>query len=150
MGIDRRTMLKSAAVAGATALAGASPAMARERKVAPTNAVGLLYDTTRCVGCKACVTACREANEETRKGCSRTLIRQYSNGSEQSFVKTGCMHCIDPACAGACMLGALQKREFGIVTWNPDLCVGCRYCQVACPYNAPKFEWESATPRIVK
>ena len=69
---------------------------------------------------------------------------------EQSFVKAQCMHCVDPACASACMLGALKKREFGIVTYNPDLCVGCRYCEVACPFNVPKFEWSSAAPKIVK
>jgi len=48
------------------------------------------------------------------------------------------------------MLGALKKREFGVVTYEPDLCVGCRYCEVACPYGVPKFEWAKAAPRIVK
>jgi Fe-S-cluster-containing dehydrogenase component len=60
------------------------------------------------------------------------------------------MHCIDPCCANACMIGALQKREFGIVTWEPDKCIGCRYCQVACPYNVPKFQWDTPVPEIVK
>jgi Fe-S-cluster-containing dehydrogenase component len=61
------------------------------------------------------------------------------------------MHCIDPACANACMLGALKKREMGIVSYDPTLCVGCRYCQMACPFNIPKFEWADAfTPQIVK
>jgi Fe-S-cluster-containing dehydrogenase component len=60
------------------------------------------------------------------------------------------MHCVDPACVGACMIGAFQKREYGIVTWDGDRCIGCRYCQVACPYQIPKFEWESRTPHIVK
>jgi Fe-S-cluster-containing dehydrogenase component len=48
------------------------------------------------------------------------------------------------------MIGALKKREFGIVTWDPGRCIGCRYCQVACPYQIPKFEWGSANPKIVK
>ncbi len=48
------------------------------------------------------------------------------------------------------MLGALKKREFGIVTYDPDLCIGCRYCEVACPFNVPKFEWAKAAPKIVK
>jgi NAD-dependent dihydropyrimidine dehydrogenase PreA subunit len=60
------------------------------------------------------------------------------------------MHCVDPACASACMLGALKKREFGIVTYDPDLCVGCRYCEIACPFNVPKFEWMARAPKIVK
>ena len=60
------------------------------------------------------------------------------------------MHCVDPACASACMLGAFKKREFGIVTYDVDLCIGCRYCEVACPFNVPKFEWAKALPKMVK
>jgi Fe-S-cluster-containing dehydrogenase component len=48
------------------------------------------------------------------------------------------------------MIGAFKKREYGIVTWDPARCIGCRYCQVACPYNIPKFQWESNNPKIVK
>ena len=48
------------------------------------------------------------------------------------------------------MIGALQKREFGIVTWEANRCIGCRYCQIACPFEIPKFEWESRAPRIIK
>jgi Fe-S-cluster-containing dehydrogenase component len=70
---------------------------------------------------------------------------------QQSYVKAQCMHCVDPACAAACMLGALQKDELtGIVTYDVKYCVGCRYCMMACPYNVPKFEYEKAVPQIVK
>jgi Fe-S-cluster-containing dehydrogenase component len=65
-------------------------------------------------------------------------------------MKQQCMHCIDPACAAACMMGSFQKRDHGIVTWKPDRCIGCRYCQIACPFNIPKFEWDSAIPAMVK
>jgi ferredoxin len=60
------------------------------------------------------------------------------------------MHCIDPACVGACMLGALAKGEWGAVSWDPAKCVGCRYCEVACPFNVPKYEWSKLAPKIVK
>ena len=61
------------------------------------------------------------------------------------------MHCVDPACASACMLGSLHKDEVtGVVGYNPDYCVGCRYCQMACPFNVPKFEFNKAVPKIVK
>jgi len=65
-------------------------------------------------------------------------------------MKQQCMHCIDPGCVNACMIGAFKKREYGIVTWDKDRCIGCRYCQVACPYNVPKFQWDTAVPEIVK
>jgi formate dehydrogenase beta subunit len=132
---------------------------------APADAVGLLYDATLCIGCKACVVACREANGlEPERGASgglyqmpvdlnertKNVIKLYEEGGERSFMKMQCMHCIDPACANACMLGAFKKREYGIVTYDVDLCIGCRYCQVACPYGVPKFEWSKALPRMVK
>jgi Fe-S-cluster-containing dehydrogenase component len=60
------------------------------------------------------------------------------------------MHCIDPACASACMLGAFKKREYGIVSYDVNYCIGCRYCEVACPYGVPKFEWSKASPKMVK
>src|SRR4029450_7498792 len=56
----------------------------------------------------------------------------------------------DPPAPAACMLAALQKREFGIVSWDGSRCVGCRYCQTACPYNIPKFEWNATNPQIGK
>ena len=66
-------------------------------------------------------------------------------------MKAQCMHCVDPACAAACMLHSLQKDEqTGIVSYDPTYCVGCRYCQMACPFNVPKFEFEKAVPKIVK
>jgi Fe-S-cluster-containing dehydrogenase component len=83
-----------------------------------------------------------------REGFSRA--KRLSPTPDFSYVKTQCMHCIDPACTSACMLGALKKREFGIVTYDASLCVGCRYCEVACPFNVPKFQWSSSAPQIVK
>jgi Fe-S-cluster-containing dehydrogenase component len=72
------------------------------------------------------------------------------------------MHCVDPSCVSACMLGALHKegegaraiagerKGTGIVVWDRLVCTGCRYCQIACPFNVPKFEWTAAFPKIVK
>lgn len=166
MASDRRALLKGLAAAAATAALPAAPALARGTAKPPADAVGLLYDSTRCVGCRACTVACKEANglpaDTTTYGDglydaptglnerTKTVIQLYKEGNEQSFVKKQCMHCVDPACVSGCMLGALKKREFGIVSWDPDRCVGCRYCQTACPFGVPQFEWSKKAPRIVK
>jgi Fe-S-cluster-containing dehydrogenase component len=158
MSIDRRSLLKGLAVAGAGAAVGAAPAQAEgERTGPPEGAVGLLYDATRCIGCRACVTACKEANglpaavtPEDLSGYTKNIIKQYVGDGERSYIKGQCMHCLEPSCATACMLGALAKREHGIVTWDPSKCIGCRYCQVACPFNIPKFQWDTPVPKIVK
>jgi Fe-S-cluster-containing dehydrogenase component len=167
MGINRRSALKLMASAGATAAATALPsrADAAPHAVAPADAVGLLYDTTRCIGCQACVVKCNEVNglspdpgwSDGRyqapahlNARTKNIIKLYNASGQRSFMKRQCMHCIDPACVTACMLGALQKREKGIVWWDGSVCVGCRYCQIACPFNIPKFEWASLNPRIVK
>jgi formate dehydrogenase beta subunit len=169
--ITRRTALKSALLAGAAAVGATSAAASStERPEAPKDALGLLYDATLCIGCKACVVACQDASHlKPDTGASHgmylapdDLNAQTRNiiklspvvGGEQSYVKRQCMHCVDPACVAACMMGALKKREHGIVSWNGATCVGCRYCEVACPFNVPKFEWTSDggfyNPRIVK
>jgi Fe-S-cluster-containing dehydrogenase component len=91
---------------------------------------------------------------------SLSIIKAYKNGTgmEQnavengfSFVKNNCMHCLDPACVSVCPVGALLKEPgSGAVTYDQDKCIGCRYCQVACPFGVPKFQWESTSPKIVK
>ncbi|MDX2473561.1 MAG: hydrogenase 2 operon protein HybA [Candidatus Krumholzibacteria bacterium] len=161
---SRRSFLKGLAYAGATAAGSALPAAASETREAPSDAVGMLYDTTLCIGCKTCVVACHEANDlppddrqdplhdapTALNDRTKNIIKLYEENGVRSYMKEQCMHCVDAACVGACMIGALQKREYGIVTWDASRCIGCRYCQVACPYNIPKFEWESAAPRIIK
>lgn len=165
MTTDRRTLLKSLACAATMSVVPAAT-QARERRVAPEDAVGLLYDATRCIGCKACVVACKVAGglpadvdgygeglydaPEGLNESTRNVIQLAKSGDQTSFVKKQCMHCIDPACVNACMMGALAKREYGIVSWQDDKCIGCRYCQVACPFSVPKFEWSRKAPRIVK
>jgi len=163
VGISRRTAFKLALTGAAASIA--TPVAATVPLAVRADAVGLLYDTTKCIGCKACVVACREANgleaDTSWSGGlyqapldlnakTKTVVKLYDDGTHRSFVKVQCMHCIDPACANACMLGAFKKREFGIVTYDVNYCIGCRYCEVACPYGVPKFEWSKAAPKMVK
>jgi formate dehydrogenase iron-sulfur subunit len=165
MSTDRRAFFKNIAAA-ATLTALPVTALAREKRKASSDAVGLLYDATKCIGCKACVVACKEANDmpaDTRgygeglydspdslNEYTKNVIQLYKDDGEESFVKKQCMHCVDPACVGACMLGALKKGKFGVVSYDVSKCVGCRYCETVCPFNVPKFQWTKVAPRIVK
>jgi Fe-S-cluster-containing dehydrogenase component len=168
MTIGRRALLKGLLGAGAAGAACAAGATSAAADVPPPGQalVGMLYDTTRCIGCKTCVVACREANglppdradiaggtydaPAGLDAATKNVIQLYEGDGQTSYMKSQCMHCVDPACCGACMLGALTKRQGGVVTWDGTKCVGCRYCQMACPFNVPKFEWTSLNPRIVK
>ena len=133
----------------------------------PNIAVGMLYDATICVGCRACQTACKKVHnlppeldtsglhEAPRdlSGKTWTLIELYKStetGGQSSFVKKQCMHCFDPACVSVCPVGALQKLDSGPVIYDDKKCIGCRYCMAACPYNIPKYQWEKALPLIQK
>ena len=167
MTVTRRALLKGVVAAGTAATFGlpVASAAARERKRPPSNAVGMLYDATRCIGCKACMVKCKEANglppepgpmkglydaPADLSGSTKNVIKLYKEGDRISYMKAQCMHCVDPACASACMISALHKGKYGIVEYDPAMCVGCRYCELACPFNVPKFEWYTPFPKIVK
>ncbi len=164
--ISRRTALKTFAAAGAAAACVPEVADARVAGTPSADDYGLLVDAVRCVGCRACVTGCREANGKDAdvqvvdgaaydapldlNAQTLTVIKRWDDGQASGFVKAQCMHCAHPACTSVCMLGALHKGAHGVVEYDASKCVGCRYCQVACPFNVPKFEWAKATPKIVK
>ena len=173
----RRNFLKGALASGA-AVSGAAiapPVCARETKSRPPEALGLLYDATLCVGCKACVAACKAANDNPPEfstddhlwdtpldtsGYTFNIIKMYRNGTMETkdaevngfaFMKTSCMHCADPSCVSACPVTAMVKDPVtGIVSYDPDACVGCRYCVVACPFGIPKYQYDSPTGKIGK
>jgi Fe-S-cluster-containing dehydrogenase component len=165
--LTRRSVLKIVGVAGAAAaVATPGEAEARVSRQPDANDHGLLVDAVRCVGCRACVTKCKEANGKPGdvrqiNGVSYdapvdlnaqtlTVIKRWTAEASAGFVKAQCMHCVEPACASVCMMKALHKGEHGVVEYDVSKCVGCRYCQIACPFNVPKFEWASLTPRIQK
>jgi Fe-S-cluster-containing dehydrogenase component len=167
--VSRRSLLKGVAAAGGAAVLPRR-AGAREPREPLPEAVGMLYDATRCVGCGACVAACKEANglpfgdDAPREldHATKSVVKSYPVGGAPAFVKRQCMHCVDPSCVSVCMLGALHKegegkrdmggerKGSGIVLYDKGLCLGCRYCQIACAFAVPRFEWREAFPAIVK
>ncbi len=174
MELDRRKFLKIGAVAGGTAAcSAASPVLARDEREPDPNWYGMLNDSTRCIGCKACQVACKKENKlptESTLGDEKafgtplydsprelsehtyTLIKMHQDAesNETTFVKEQCMHCVDPACQSACIVGALTKEADGSVKYDAGLCMGCRYCMVACPFSVPQFDWFKAIPSIKK
>ncbi|MTI81801.1 MAG: 4Fe-4S dicluster domain-containing protein, partial [Firmicutes bacterium] len=128
---------------------------------------GVLVDLTKCVGCGSCTVACKLYNDNefekkspavgldpklTDENWTVVSTKQLEIDNEPTwrFVKQQCLHCEEPACVSACFARALQKTEEGPVIYYPHLCVGCRYCMIACPFDIPKYEWEKAFPLITK
>src|SRR5208337_5024845 len=81
-----------------------------------------------------------------------TVVNRYPASAQAApvFVKSQCMHCVEPACASACPVKAMEKTPEGPVIYHSDRCIGCRYCMIACPFGVPKFEYEKAAPYIKK
>jgi phenylacetyl-CoA:acceptor oxidoreductase 27-kDa subunit len=99
----------------------------------------MVADLRRCVGCQTCTASCRQANA-TPPGTQWRRVLDMEVGEypdvQRAFVPVGCMHCDEPPCMEVCPTTATRKRADGIVTIDYDLCIGCAYCAVACPYQA--------------
>jgi Fe-S-cluster-containing dehydrogenase component len=78
------------------------------------------------------------------------VVNRHETSRGDVYVRRQCMHCLQPACAAACLTKAMAKTEEGPVVWNADKCMGCRFCMISCPFDVPKFEYDSANPRVLK
>ncbi len=112
---------------------------------------GFVTNMERCVGCNACVISCKsyhglEPDMKRRK--VRDMDEKIVGAPVRAYLSASCQHCEDPACMKACPTGAYSKREDGIVLHDKVVCIGCRMCQWACPYNAPTFN--SVTKKMDK
>lgn len=161
--MDRRNFLKTVGIASGTALTAGT--LRAEEPAEEKEFVGVLVDTSRCIGCRSCEMACAEAHglpepdlddasefEKERKTTETqwTVVNYYRTEAGEVSAKKQCMHCNQPACASACLTKAMYKTEDGPVTWRESKCMGCRFCMVSCPFDIPKFEYESPNPRIQK
>ncbi len=174
---NRRGFLQgglAGAAAATISLAKPSKAQATTFEGYP-NSMGVLVDLSRCVGCRSCEAACNKEQhlpepelpfndfsvfDEMHHGQKRrpdetryTVVNSYAiPGREHPlFRKIQCNHCQEPACLTSCFVNAYTKTPEGAVIYNADVCVGCRTCMIACPFNIPTFRYSSAFhPRIMK
>lgn len=104
---------------------------------------GFVIDYKRCVGCKACAVACKsEMNTRTGVNYRKVIYRETGTYpyAVRKFISMACFHCTNPACKSACPVGAITKRATdGVVLIDQSLCVGCRRCEMVCPYGAPQY-----------
>ena len=109
---------------------------------------GFVIDNRKCIGCHACSTACKAENE-VPLGVNRTWVKTVEHGRypnvTRSFQVTRCNHCDNPPCARICPVTAMYQRDDGIVEFDPNICVGCKACMQACPYDAIYIDPERGT-----
>ncbi len=175
MALDRRGFIKSLTVVGM----GGTVLDHRRAKGAggevvtdPQDAFGVLVDIPNCIGCRKCEFACQKtagfavppietfddksvfATDRRPQPHAYTTVNRYPNPTDPAkpvYVKANCLHCLEPACVSACLVGALQKTENGAVVYDAWKCMGCRYCMVACPFQIPTYEYDNAlTPQVRK
>jgi formate dehydrogenase iron-sulfur subunit len=168
MKLGRRTFLQVAGATGTAALVsfpGTAVAKNGRVPVAGEDETSVLVDTTLCIGCRGCEGACAEANKlpdppgdaeafagrrTTGPECFTVVNRTEKQDGTPRFVKRQCMHCVEPACASACPVRALDKQAAGPVAYDGSKCMGCRYCMVACPFSVPKYQYAKAIPLVRK
>jgi len=119
----------------------------------------ILTDTTKCNGCHECVAACKKENKlvsdlprrwDAKDGLSSRNWTSIVEGPHRVAVRKQCRHCLQPACASACPVGALHQTSIGAVVYDSAKCMGCRYCMMACPYGIPRYEWQASVPYVRK
>ena len=170
--MNRRDFLKrTATIAGTAVLGNSANTSAAQDSAAKADRQAVLVDTTVCIGCRRCEWACNEWNKNPNQPIKSfedksvfqyirrphaptfTVVNRFFNPKDAKpvYVKKQCMHCEEPACKSACFVDAFSKTGQGAVIYNAGVCVGCRYCMVACPFDIPAFEYnEPLTPRITK
>lgn len=138
-GIPRRVFL-GAGLAGTLLVAVGSRFLSGEQAtVEATSDYALILDLDKCVGCRACEQACTERNQ-LPEGQSFIHILPKGDSDSRWFLPIQCQHCQDAPCISVCPAGATYRHPSGVILVDETVCVGCKYCVVACPYNARIYE----------
>jgi Fe-S-cluster-containing hydrogenase component 2 len=148
--IDRRELLKTLCVAGGAAVVGKDLSAEQPAAGPAREAMGVLVDTTKCIGCRMCEFSCADAHKDAglefpedvdftaERATSEkqwTVVNRYETDRGQVYAKKQCLHCLQPACASACLTRAMHKTPAGPVAWTANKCMGCRFCMVSCPFD---------------
>jgi formate dehydrogenase iron-sulfur subunit len=128
--------------------------MTSTHKIPTTSQRALLIDVKRCIGCRGCVAACKQAHgingDDTDSELGAQALTALVDIDADLHVRRLCMHCLDPSCASVCPVSAFQRTPAGPVTYDASKCLGCRYCMLACPFGVPKYEWNAVVPAVRK
>jgi len=147
--IERKSFLKLLVTgAGATAALSLLPKgkQARATAASPSgkgHSWAMVIDQEKCIGCGYCAKACKASNDVAPDITWTKLYEMDDVGDKEVYLPVPCMHCEHAPCVSVCPVGASYYRSDGIVMMDYDLCIGCRYCQAACPYQARSFNWET-------
>lgn len=173
--IDRRKFLKGSlagSVVAAVTGTGKKAEAARTFEGYP-DSMGVLVDLTKCIGCRSCEAACNKEqglpapdkpfddfsvfDELGHGGMPRrtsekayTVVNRYDTDGGPVYRKFQCNHCNEPACLTSCFVNAYTKTSEGAVIYDPKVCVGCRTCMIACPFNIPAYSYSSPINPIIK
>jgi Fe-S-cluster-containing dehydrogenase component len=161
--LSRRDALKVIGATGVTAVvaqvltSGPLSADAIEGITRHTEASGehewhMGIDLDKCIGCQYCMKACQAVNDVPDDEMRWNVgFDERTEGGTDFFMTRPCLHCQEAPCVKVCPVGATWVREDGIVSMDYDRCIGCRYCEVACPYDVRRFNWsQPAPPDVVK
>jgi formate dehydrogenase iron-sulfur subunit len=174
-GISRRRFLAASLAGGATTLGLCKgKAMAAATLDGYQESMGVLVDLTRCIGCRSCEAACNKEQNLPEPATSfddtsvfdyrfhgqmrrpdenaYTVVNRYepASGGAPVYRKIQCNHCNEPACLTSCFVNAYTKTKEGAVVYQDKVCVGCRNCMIACPFNIPGYSYSSVLDPIVK
>ncbi|HEX6384471.1 MAG TPA: 4Fe-4S dicluster domain-containing protein [Anaerolineae bacterium] len=147
--LGRREFIKLAAAGAATAAVNLS--MKRKERSSGDSEVdgshrwAMVIDQSKCIGCGDCTLACRANNDVPPDISWNRMIEVDEVNGETVYAPVLCMHCENAPCVDICPVGATYHRPDGIVMMDYERCIGCRYCQMACPYGARSFNWQAFT-----
>ena len=145
--INRRDFIKLTAVGLAVAAGSRAVTQGKASGEAPhgERQWAMVIDQSKCTGCNYCTLACQAHNDVSPDIQWNRVTETGTVGDVKVFLPRPCMHCAKAPCVEVCPVKASYYRDDGIVMMDYDRCIGCRYCQVACPYDARSFNWEKFT-----